>query len=290
MLAGGVLAACFALVSCTPQVPAEHDGQDDREQSDQGVGHDGSVPHLGADVIEVLPHDPHAFTEGLEIAGGELYESTGRYGSSTLRAEDPATGAVRRQAALPDQFFGEGTTVVGDRVWQLTYREGVAIQRDRTSLQELGRARFSGEGWGLCHEDAGHEDAGHEDPGHAEPGGKARLISSDGTAQLTMRDPTTFAATGRITAHRPGGRPVAHLNELECAGGQVWANLYGSDEIVRIDPASGVITAVVDASRLLPPEQRERLDVLNGIAAVPGTDEFLLAGKEWPSTFRVRFR
>lgn len=271
-LAGVVLAACLAPVACTPQVPAEHDGQGDREQSDQGVGHDGSVPHLRAGVIQVLPHDPSAFTEGLEIAGGNLYESTGRYGSSALRVTDPATGVVRQQVPLPDQEFGEGTTVVGDRIWQLTYREGAAIQRDRASLRELGRARFSGEGWGLCHQDSG------------------RLVSSNGTDQLTLRDPASYRATGRITVHRPGGQPVAGLNELECTGGQVWANLYGSDQIVRVDPATGVVTAVVDAGQLVPPEQREHLDVLNGIAAVPGTDEFLLTGKDWPNTFRVRFR
>lgn len=278
-LASGVLAACLALASCTPQVPAERNGQDDREQSDQGVGHAGSVPHLRARVIQVLPHDTSAFTEGLEIAGGDLYESTGLHGSSALVKRDPATFAQRQREQLPDELFGEGTTVVGDRVWQLTYRAGVAIQRDRASLRETGRARYDGgEGWGLCHQDSGAQR------------GAGQLVSSNGTPQLTFRDPATFAAVRQVTAHLPGGRPVAGINELECAGGQVWANLYRSDHLVRLDPASGQVTADVDASGLLPPEQREHLDVLNGIAAVPGTDQFLLTGKEWPNAFRVEFR
>lgn len=231
------------------------------------------MPHLRARVIQVLPHDTSAFTEGLEIAGGALYESTGEYGSSMLEVEDPTTLAARQQVRLPDEFFGEGVTVVGDRIWQLTYREGVAIQRDRASLRETGRVPYAdGEGWGLCHQDDN------------------QLISSNGTPQLTFRDPATFAAQRRITAHRPNGRPIAGLNELECAGGQIWANLYGSDEIVRLDPATGQLTAVVDARGLLPPEQREHLDVLNGIAAIPGTDQFLLTGKDWPNAFRVEFR
>lgn len=272
-LASGVLAACLALASCTPQVPAERNGQGDREQSDQGVGHEGSVPHLRAHVIQVLPHDTSAFTEGLEIAGGDLFESTGQYGSSALKRQDPATFAPRQEERLPDELFGEGTTVVGDRVWQLTYREGVAIQRDRAGLRESGRARYSdGEGWGLCHQDDG------------------QLISSNGTPQLTFRDPATFAGNRRVTAHRPGGRPIAGINELECTGGHIWANLYRSDLIARLDPATGQLTAVVDARGLLPPEQREHLDVLNGIAAVPGTDQFLLTGKEWPNAFLVEFR
>lgn len=222
-------------------------------------------------MIQVLPHDRAAFTEGLEINNGVLYESTGTYGQSSLRAGDPSTGAPRQRIALPDQLFGEGTTVVGDRIWQLTYKAGVAILRDRTSLREIGRAHFSGEGWGLCHDGS-------------------RLINSDGSSRLTFRDPRTYAATGGVTVHRPGGEEVEEINELECAGGQLWANVFGSDQILRIDPESGRITAAVDASGLLPPSEAAGADVLNGIAAVPGTDEFLITGKYWPHTYRVRFQ
>lgn len=265
------LSGGLGLVACTPQVPAEHDGHDDREQSDQGVGHASSVSHLAPEVIQVLPHDRSAFTQGLEIDDGVLYESTGNYGSSQIRAGDPGTGATPRREPLPAELFGEGMTVTGDRIWQLTWKEGVAIARDKASLREIGRAHYSGQGWGACHDGS-------------------RLVTSDGSAQLTFRDPATFAARGDVTVRDGDGDEVEELNELECVSGQVWANVWGSDEILRIDPGAGRVTAAVDATGLLPAEESAGADVLNGIAAVPGTDEFLLTGKNWPHTYRVRFR
>ncbi len=225
---------------------------------------------LRIEVLERLPHDTDLFTQGYEIADGVIYEGTGLIGESRLRAtplEDPTR--VLNEVSLPEPLFGEGVTVVDDRIWQLTWREGIAIERDRGSLAELRRVSYDGEGWGVC------SDAG-------------RLVMSDGTAVLTFRDPDTFAATGTIGVHE-GARPVTRLNELECTDGAVWANVWQTDRIVRIDPATGAVTATVDASGLLPPQQRARAGVLNGIAAVPGTDQFLLTGKHWPTTFRVRF-
>lgn len=220
-------------------------------------------------MINALGHDRSSFTQGLEIADGVLYEGTGTYGGSALRATDPATGDVRGETPLPADLFGEGITVRGDRIWQLTWQEGVAIERDRHTLRELRRVDYSGEGWGLCHDGD-------------------RLVMSDGGDELTFRDPQTFAERGRVQV-TAGGEPVEEINELECADGQVWANIWGSEQIIRIDPDSGAVTGVVDASGLLPADQRAGADVLNGIAAVPGTDEFLLTGKYWPSTFLVRF-
>lgn len=268
----GVLALGLGMLvaGCgTPQVPAEQHGQTDREHTEQGLGHASSVPHLRADVMRVLEHDPTSFTQGLEIAGGMRYEGTGKYGRSVLRAVDPRTGRVLKQVRLPDGLFGEGITVVDDRIWQLTWKSGTAVLRDRASLREIRRVRYEGEGWGLCHDGT-------------------RLVMSDGSARLTFRDPHTFAATGEVTV-RLDGEPVTDLNELECAGGHVWANVWGSDRIVRIDPASGRVTAVVDASGLLPKRDRDEAGVLNGIAAVDGTDRFLLTGKNWPHLYRVRF-
>ncbi|WP_277954566.1 glutaminyl-peptide cyclotransferase [Saccharopolyspora soli] len=268
MLCGVVLTGLW-LMACAPQVPAQHNGQQDREQTDQGVGHAGSLPHLRTEVIHVLPHDRSSFTQGLEIAAGTLYEGTGQYGSSLLRATDLATSEVRRETRLPAELFGEGITVTGDRIWQLTWQEGVAIERDRATLAELRRVEYPGEGWGVCFDGS-------------------RLIMSDGSARLTFRDPVTFAPVGGVDVRRDGAA-ADQLNELECVGGQVWANVWGSDEILRIDPASGQVTGVADAAGLLNPQQRADADVLNGIAAVPGTDEFLITGKYWPSMFRVRF-
>ncbi len=232
---------------------------------------------LSVDVVATVPHDPEAFTQGLELVDGVLYEGTGLEGESSIRAVDPATGDVRRKADLPPDLFGEGITVAGDTIWQITWQDGVAIRRDRATLAERGRVRYEGEGWGLCHD----------------PGGD-RLIMSDGTDRLTYRDVTTFAPEGGIRVRGADGAPVTKLNELECVPDQdgrvqVWANVWQTDRIVRIDPAAARVTATVDLTGLLPEAERADADVLNGIAAVEGTDEFLVTGKLWPKMFRVKF-
>ncbi|WP_235926603.1 glutaminyl-peptide cyclotransferase [Actinokineospora pegani] len=223
---------------------------------------------MRVEVLARLPHDPTAFTQGLEIADGTLYEGTGLAGQSRIRALDPATGAPRAEVALPPELFGEGITVVGDRIWQITWQNGVAIERDRATLAERRRVSYTGEGWGLCHDGA-------------------RLVMSDGSATLTFRDPATFAPTGEVRVV-DGGTPVGELNELECVDGAVYANVWKTDRIVRIDPGSGRVTGSADLSGLLTGAEQQGVDVLNGIAAVPGTDEFLVTGKLWPALFRVR--
>lgn len=233
-----------------------------------GTVDEGAVA-LRVQVLQTLPHDERMFTQGLEIADGVLYEGTGQVGESVLRATALDAGRVLDEVALPAPLFGEGITVVDDRIWQLTWNNGVAIERDRDTLAQRRRVRYDGEGWGLCHDGE-------------------RLVMSDGSTRLTFRDPASFAPLGSVEVRRDG-QPVGRLNELECAGGAVWANVWQTDRIVRIDPDSGVVTGVADATGLLDPAQRARADVLNGIAAIPGTDEFLLTGKHWPAMFRVRF-
>jgi glutaminyl-peptide cyclotransferase len=229
-----------------------------------------TVPTLRPDVLAELPHDPSAFTQGFEIDGGVLYEGTGLEGRSQLRELNPDTGAVLRSVPLPGELFGEGITVVGDRIWQLTWQDGVVLEWDRATLTLRREVPIQGEGWGLC------DDGG-------------RLVRSDGTDRLRFHDPVTFAEQGSVAVTLDGA-PVDRLNELECVDGQVWANVWQTDRIVRIDPATGRVTAVVDAAGLLDPAQRADTDVLNGIAAVPGDDgTFLITGKLWPVTFRVRF-
>lgn len=227
------------------------------------------VATLRPEVLAELPHDPAAFTQGFELDGGALYEGTGLAGRSQLRELDPETGAVRRAVPLPGELFGEGITVVGDRIWQLTWRDGVALEWDRDTLTLLREVPLQGEGWGIC----------------ADGGG--RLVRSDGTDRLRFHDPGTFAEQGSVAVTLDGA-PVSQLNELECVEGQVWANVWQTDRIVRIDPATGRVTAVVDAAGLLDPARRAEADVLNGIAALPD-GEFLVTGKLWPVTFRVRF-
>ncbi|MEU6645274.1 glutaminyl-peptide cyclotransferase [Saccharomonospora sp. NPDC046836] len=223
---------------------------------------------LRVEVLEVLPHDTSAFTQGLEFVGDTLYEGTGLVGRSSLRA-GPAGQEPTASVALPEPLFGEGITVVDSTIWQLTWQNGIAIERDRDTLAERRRVGYSGEGWGLCHQPE-----------------RDRLVMSDGTARLTFRDPRTFAATGSVTV-TDGGTSVDQLNELECVGEDVYANIWQTDEIVRINSASGAVTARIDASGLLEPGEERGADVLNGIAVYPGTDQFLITGKLWPKMFRV---
>ena len=228
-----------------------------------------SVLQLRPVVLAEIPHDRDAFTQGLELGpDGVLYEGTGLAGRSQLRELDAATGAVRRAVPLPRELFGEGITLVDDRIWQLTWKDGVALEWDRAGFRLLREVPIDGEGWGLCRDGN-------------------RLIRSDGSDRLRFHDPVTFAETGSVSVTLDG-RPVTELNELECVDGQVWANVWQTDRIVRIDPADGRVTAVVDAAGLLDPAERSGADVLNGIAAV-GDGEYLVTGKLWPTTFRVRF-
>ncbi len=224
---------------------------------------------LRVQVLATLPHDTTMYTQGLEIQDGVLYEGSGLVGQSRVRATALSNAAVLRETALPAPLFGEGLTVTGDRLWQLTWISGTAIERDPATLVERRRVSYRGEGWGLCHDGD-------------------RLVMSDGSDRLTFRDPTTFASTGQVMV-RLDGEPVRKLNELECAGGVVWANIYQDDRILQIDPGTGAVTGVVDASGLLSASPQSASSVLNGIAAIPGTDEFLITGKNWPSLFRVRF-
>ena len=226
------------------------------------------VPAGRVTVIAEIPHDTKAFTEGLEFDGPALYESTGQFGQSELRQLDPASGAVMRAAPLPPDLFGEGIAIVGDRIWQLTWKNGVAIEWDKASFTPLRQVPISGEGWGLCYD------------------GK-RLVRSDGTDRLRFHDATSFAETGSVAVTYEG-KPFSGLNELECVDGQVWANVLPTELIVRIDPATGEVTAVVDGARLLDDARRAQAQALNGIAYA-GDGEFLLTGKYWPAMFRVRF-
>ncbi|WP_067723086.1 glutaminyl-peptide cyclotransferase [Nocardia yamanashiensis] len=227
------------------------------------------TPRLRVEVVATRPHDTAAFTEGLEVDGDVLYESTGLPGQSFVRATTLTGGNELARADLPNPLFGEGITRAGNVLWQLTYREGIAIARDPGTLAELRRTSYDGEGWGLCTR-------------------AGRVVMSNGTSTLTFRDPETFAITGEVTLTT---RKNARLNELDCApDGSVYANAWPSDTILQIDPDTGDVRAAIDASGLLPSKARTPdTDVLNGIAHLPGTDRFLLTGKKWPTSYEVRF-
>src|SRR5436190_1740735 len=225
------------------------------------------VETLVVDIVARYPHDPHAFTQGLLWHDGKLYESTGLYGQSSIRRVDLATGSVDEEQSLPSAFFGEGLALVGDTLVQLTWREGQALLWDRASLSRTGDRSYVGEGWGLT-------TVGD------------RLLQSDGSARLTWRDGKTFVVTGTLDV-RDEVRPVPLLNELEAVGDVVYANLWTTDRIVRIDLKTGRVTARIDVT----PLHAEVLakggqpDVLNGIAYRPETGTFLLTGKLWPTLY-----
>jgi len=225
------------------------------------------VPVWFPEVVAEIQHDPAAFTQGLVFDGARLFESTGKLGRSQLRELDPDSGEVLRTADLPADLFGEGIAVVNDRIWQLTWRNGVAVEWDKDSFIPLRLVPVDGQGWGLCRDGD-------------------RLIRSDGTDRLRFHDATSFAETGSVSVTFEG-EPIRRLNALESVGGHVWANVLRTDEIVRIDPSTGEVTAMVDASQLLDATRRATAEVLNGIACV-GVDEFILTGKYWPAMFRVR--
>ncbi len=226
------------------------------------------VPSFQPEPIEERPHDPTAFTQGLVFdEQGRLFESTGLRGSSQIRELDPETGEVLRSASLEDRFFGEGLAVVDDHAIQITWQEGVALVWDLDTFEIVDEHLYDGEGWGLCHDGE-------------------QLVMSDGSATLTFRDPDTFEARGTVEVTR-NGAPLAMLNELECVGDLVYANVWQTPQIVAIDPATGEVVASYLFPSLLTPEQAARADVLNGIAYQPDSDTFLVTGKDWPTMFVV---
>ncbi|MEM7349668.1 MAG: glutaminyl-peptide cyclotransferase [Acidobacteriota bacterium] len=227
------------------------------------------VERLRVEVHAIYPHDPSAFTQGLVWDGGVLYESTGLYGKSSLRRVEPMSGEVLERRMVDPNLFGEGLAQVDDKLVQLTWKAGIALVYDLATLYQVDEFGFNGEGWGLAYD------------------GES-LMMSDGSHRLTERDRNDFRwrATIEVRLH---GQPVDHLNELEFAEGDLYANVWGEDRIVRIDPSSGRVTAVIDASGLLTPFEKSRVDVLNGIAYDPVSKTFWLTGKFWAKMFQVTF-
>ena len=221
-------------------------------------------------VVATSPHDPDAFTQGLELVDGRLLETTGGYGESDIREIDRSTGRILRSAPLDASWFGEGMTAIGgNRAVQLTWKAGRALVWDLATLTVVDVWTYGGQGWGLCLLEAG------------------TLAMSDGSSFLTLRDSTDLTRIADVQVLLDG-KPVERLNELECVDGTVWANIWLTDTIVAIDPSTGWVTAVVDASGLL--ADRSNLgvnDVLNGIAHDPLSGHFLLTGKRWPVLFEV---
>jgi glutamine cyclotransferase len=226
-------------------------------------------PVYGYRVIRSYPHDRQAFTQGLVYEAGELYEGTGIRGQSSLRRVALETGTVRQARVLPEQYFGEGITTFGDRIIQLTWQSRIGFVYDKASFQLVRQFRYPTEGWGITHDGS-------------------RLILSDGTSNLYFLEPETFTEIARIEVHDDQG-PVDRLNELEYVRGDVYANVWQTDRIARIDLLTGRIAAWIDLAGLLSAADRQqRVDVLNGIAYDAENDRLFVTGKWWPKLFEVQ--
>jgi glutamine cyclotransferase len=223
-------------------------------------------------VISVLPHDPNSFTEGLFWHNGFLYESSGLYGQSNVRRVDLQTGAVLQRVDNPAHVFGEGIALDGNRLFQLTWRENIGYIYDLDTLTQMETVTYEGEGWGLCFD------------------GK-QFFMTNGSDHIFKRDPKTFAVLSSIPVLQEG-KPISQLNELECVGNSIYANVWKTNTILRINKVSGKITGVIDASGLLSPEEMAQAGpdgVLNGIAYDPVDHVFFVTGKLWPKLFEVKF-
>lgn len=219
-------------------------------------------------VVEGFPHDVNAFTQGLQYEAGDLYEGTGINGASTLRRVELDTGEVKESVSLANEYFGEGIAIIGDRVVQLTWRSNKGFIYNKATFEYLGEFAYTGEGWGITY-----------DGEHA--------IMSDGTSTLRFLDPNTFEEDHRITVFDNSGL-VRLLNELEYIDGRIYANVWRSDRIARIDPDTGEVVSWIDLTGLLPASaQSGNEDVLNGIAYDPLLDRLFVTGKRWPLLFHI---
>ena len=247
-----------------------------------GSGSSGDPPPVlapdprvaGYTVVKSWPHDPGAFTQGLEFEKGRLYEGTGGEGKSELREVALETGDAVRISTLPPNVFGEGITILGNRIYQLTWKSNRGFIYDLATFRRISEFTYDGEGWGLANDGTS-------------------LIMSDGTETVTFRDPATFAVSRTLEVH-DGDRPVSQLNELEWINGELWANVWQSDSLVRINPQSGEVVGWInlrgifsasDRGRYLQPGQA--VDVLNGIAYDDSTKRLLVTGKWWPRIYHI---
>ena len=226
------------------------------------------TPEYTYNVVNIFPHDRNAFTQGLEYHEGSLYEGTGLNGRSTLRKVSLKDGTVERQVPLDGQYFGEGITVLGGEIFQLTWQNGMGFVYGLDDFRLRRRFTYRGEGWGLANN-------GRE------------IFMSDGTAQIRVLDPGSMTERRRIDV-RDEGNSVPYLNELEYINGEIWANVWQSDRIARISPETGRVTGWIDLKGLLSPLFASSVDVLNGIAYDETQKRIFVTGKLWPNLFEIR--
>ena len=229
----------------------------------------GKPEKLSYKVISTRPHDPECYTQGLEFRGNNLIESSGGYGHSTIREVNAATGEVLRKRAMAANVFVEGITLLNNEIWILTWKENKAYVFEPETFKFLREYKLKGEGWGITHD------------------GK-QLIASDGTSKLKFINPADFSVVRTVEVKR-GDKPVENLNELEMIDGQIFANIYLTDEIIRIAPETGAVTGSLDLSALRKQLPRpNRAETMNGIALDPATGHLLVTGKLWPKMFEIK--
>jgi glutaminyl-peptide cyclotransferase len=218
-----------------------------------------------------FPHDTTAYTQGYEVHNGVLWESTGLYGNSTLRKLDLSDGTVLETYPLPDSLFGEGITIVNSKIYQLTWRESLVLEWEIQNPVLTVSDSIETEGWGICAVSS------------------STVVTSDGSSTLSFRDVTTFDTLRTVDVNILG-ESINMLNELEYHEGYIYANRYYSYYIYRIDPGTGNVSALINASALQPASNSLATDVMNGIAWDPGREAFLLTGKKWPTVYIVTFQ
>lgn len=227
----------------------------------------GDIPVYTYEVVAQFPHDAEAFTQGLVWLDGEFYEGTGLYGRSSLRRVNPETGEVQQSIDLADTYFGEGIVLWEDKIIQITWQEQTAFVYDQETFAQVGEFAYPTEGWGITHDGR-------------------QLIMSDGSNTLYFRDPGTFAEIGQVQVF-DGEVPITRLNELEYIDGEVWANIWQTDRIARINPETGLVTGWVDLTGLRPAEATDGNAVLNGIAYDAANGRLFVTGKLWPTLFEI---
>ena len=269
LVPGLVVFLCFSLFLFSSRSETQNSGSN-TDKTAYSEGKKTSESQDSFTVLDSFPHDPTAFTQGLAYRDGLLYESTGLHGKSSLRKTNPATGKILAKRDLPREFFGEGLTVIGDRIYQLTWKSGQGFIYGKKTLKRKGSFTYSTEGWGLT------------DNG-------TQLIMSDGTEKLYFLSPKSFEVT-KVLSVKENGLAVARLNELEYAEGKIYCNIWHSDDIVVLDPESGMVEKRINLGQL-----REKLSlsnnagVLNGIAWKPSSRTFLVTGKNWSEVFEIKF-
>ena len=251
------LAAAFALATAAPARAASASAS-------------AAIPVYGYKVVHTYPHDLNAFTEGLFFENGYLYESTGLDGHSTVRKVKLETGQVVERANLPDDVFGEGITSWNGKLIGLTWKGHIGYVLDLDSFDTKGQFGYPGEGWGLTHDDT-------------------EMVMSDGTADIRFLNPQTLVESHRIHVTAQG-KPVDQLNELEWVDGEIYANIWQTDRIARIDPQTGNVVGWIDCKGLLAMKDfiPQHTDVLNGIAYDPATKRLWVTGKFWPKVFEIK--